>query len=172
MHRTLCGSEQEAVAETFERMAADARLRADTNAVHALLRHQLLALFVRLHLIQGKGEPASVAAPVLLQRFKRFRLAVENEFHHLHRVADYAKRIGCSQRSLQRATLEVAGVTAKTYLSQRIILEAKRLLVHTDLPIAVIAGQLGFDEATNFVKFFRHETGTPPGDFRRRHTVS
>jgi AraC-like DNA-binding protein len=171
VHRTLSESEQEAVTESIERMAADARLRTNTSALHSLLRHQLLALLVRLHLIQAKGGPASAAAPVLLQRFKRYRIAVEHELHHLHRVADYAKLIGCSQKSLQRATLDVAGMSAKTFLSQRIVLEAKRLLVHTGQPVSVIADKLGFDEATNFVKFFRREAGVPPGDFRRRHTV-
>jgi AraC-like DNA-binding protein len=171
VHRTLSRSEQEAVTENLERMAVDARLRATTSTLHSLLRHQLLALLVRLHLIQAKGEPASAVAPILLQRFKRYRLAVEHEFHHLHRVTDYAKLIGCSQKSLQRATLEVAGVSAKTFLSERIALEAKRLLVHTDQPMSVIADKLGFDEATNFVKFFRREAGVAPGEFRRRHST-
>ncbi len=171
VHRTLSGSEQEAVAEHLKRMALDARLRTNTNALHSLLRHQLLALVIRLHLIQAKDGRASSARPVLLQRFKRYRLAVEHELHRLHRVADYAKHIGCSQKSLQRATLEVAGVSAKNFLSQRIALEAKRLLAHTDQPISVIADKLGFDEATNFVKFFRREAGVAPGDFRRRQSV-
>jgi AraC-like DNA-binding protein len=171
VHRTLSGSEQEAVTETLERMAVDARLRTNTSALHSLLRHQLLALLVRLHLIQAKGGSATAAAPVLLRRFKRYRLAVEQELHHLHRVADYANLIGCSQKSLQRASLEVVGVSAKTFLSQRIVLEAKRLLVHTDQPMSVIADKLGFDEATNFVKFFRREAGSAPGEFRRRHSA-
>ncbi|MFJ7566207.1 helix-turn-helix domain-containing protein [Herminiimonas sp. NPDC097707] len=169
VHRTLSVSEQEAVTEGIERMAADARLHANANVLHPLLRHQLLALLFRLHLIWAKAEPA--AAPVLLQRFRRYRLAVEDELHHLHQVADYAKLIGCSQKSLQRATLDVAGVSAKAFLSQRIVLEAKRLLAHSGQSVSDIADKLGFDEATNFVKFFRREAGMAPGDFRRQHTV-
>ncbi len=171
VHRTLSGSAQEAVTENLKRMAADARLGASPSALHSLLRHQLLALIVRLHLIQAKDGRVSAAPAVLTQRFKRYRLAVEHEHYRLHRVADYAQRIGCSQKSLQRATLEVAGVSAKAFLSQRIVLEAKRLLAHTDLPVSVIADKLGFDEATNFVKFFRREAGVAPGDFRRRQIV-
>lgn len=171
VHRTLSGGERDAVTEHLQRMAMDSRLQADAGALHSLLRHQLQALFVRLHLIQSTGQSRSVSAPVLLQRFRRFRIAVEQELHHLHRVADYAKLIGCSQKSLQRATQEAVGSSAKSFLSQRIVLEAKRLLVHTGESVSHIAEQLGFEEPTNFVKFFRREAGMPPGDFRQQHTV-
>jgi AraC-like DNA-binding protein len=48
--------------------------------------------------------------------------------------------------------------------------EAKRLLAHTALPTAVIADRIGFDEATNFIKFFRREVGCSPGEVRRKYT--
>lgn len=171
VHRTLSESEQHAVNENLQRMSVDARLNANASALHSLLRHQLQALLVRLHLIEVKYTSVVATPSVVLQRFKRYRLAVEQDFHHLHGVADYAKLIGCSQKSLQRATLEVAGVSAKSFLSQRIVLEAKRYLAHTGQPVSVIADKLGFDEATNFVKFFRREVGMPPGDFRRQYTL-
>ena len=172
VYRELNGGEQAAMIEGLERMAADARRRGDVAVLQSLLRHQLQALLVRLYLIQARSESKSSAAPVLLRRFKRFRLAVEQELHRLHRVAEYAELIGCSQKSLQRATLEVVGVSAKTFLSRRIVLEAKRLLVHTGEPVSAIAERLGFAEATNFVKFFRREAGDAPGAFRQQHVFA
>ena len=169
LHRTLSVNQQKVVKSILDRMADDTKLQADSRVVQSLLRHQLLALIVRLHLIEANPGVASRHASVSLQRFKHYRLVVEQQLSRLHRVADYAKLIGCSQKSLHRATLEVAGVSAKDYLSQRIALEAKRLLVHTASPIAVVADELGFDEATNFVKFFRRETGYTPGGFRKQH---
>ena len=47
--------------------------------------------------------------------------------------------------------------------------EAKRLLAHTDMPVYLIAVSLGFDEATNFAKFFRREVRRAPGEFRQQH---
>ena len=47
--------------------------------------------------------------------------------------------------------------------------KAKRLLAHTTLTVATVGTRLGFDEATNFVKFFRRATGTTPGSFRDRY---
>lgn len=51
-------------------------------------------------------------------------------------------------------------------VTDRIVLEAKRLLVHSLLPVANIGYELGFSEATNFVKFFHRGTRQTPGAFR------
>jgi AraC-like DNA-binding protein len=47
-------------------------------------------------------------------------------------------------------------------ITERLVLAVKRLLRHTPLPVATIGDQLGAAEATNFVKFFRRETGFTP----------
>ncbi len=172
VHLALDGREQEAVAQIFVCMFQDAQLPANPKALHALLRHELLTILVRLHLIQTRCERTDSAEPILLERFKKFRLTVEQNFHDLRRVSDYATLLGCSEKSLGRASSEVAGIGAKAFLSQRIALEAKRLLVHTGLPASAIADRLGFDEATNFVKFFRREVGCSPGVFRQQQRRS
>jgi AraC-like DNA-binding protein len=48
------------------------------------------------------------------------------------------------------------------------VLEAKRLLAHTDAPSATISRRLGFTEATNVGTFFTRRAGTTPGAFRRQ----
>jgi AraC-like DNA-binding protein len=155
------------VTASLERMADDAKLRASMPAVNALLRHQLQALLIRLHIAHASSSRAARVEPVLLLRFRRFRAAVEREHRRWHSVAEYAKHLGCSEKSIGRASLAVTGVGAKAFLTNRIVLEARRLLVHTNAPVATISEQLGFDEATNFVKFFRRETGATPGAFRQ-----
>ena len=85
--------------------------------------------------------------------------------HHVH---ENAQRPGCSEKGPTRVTLEIAGVTAKAFLSQRIALEAKRRLAHTTQPVALIASETGFDEASNSVKFFKREVGYTPGVFREQ----
>ncbi|HEC19784.1 MAG TPA: helix-turn-helix domain-containing protein [Gammaproteobacteria bacterium] len=168
-HFQLNEEEQGAVLESIIRMSRDAQLESDTNTLHMLLRNQLHALLIRLFLARPVVEHSEAAAPAFLKRFMRYRLAVERNFQRWHRVADYANFLGCSEKSLTRATQSVAGISAKVFLSKRIILEAKRLLLHTGMPVAKIADVLGFDEATNFVKFFRREVGCSPGDFRKKN---
>ncbi|WP_347986573.1 helix-turn-helix domain-containing protein [Methylomonas sp. AM2-LC] len=133
------------------------------------MRHQLYALLIRLYLYQSDNPSSTITDPVTLQRFKRYRSAITQQLHKWHRVSDYAKFIGCSEKTLSRTTMEIAEMNAKAYLSQRIALEAKRLLFHTRLPVSLIAESLGFEEATNFVKFFRREVGCVPGEFRNRN---
>ena len=169
VHRTLRANERRIVEATLAQMAADARSAADIDTLQPLLHYQLRALIARLHLWEVNREVLGARGPADLERFRRFRLAVERHLDSWHLVADYARHLGTSTRSLERAASSIAGVSAKTYLSRRITLEAKRLLVHTTEPIARIAERLGFDEATNFVKFFRREAGQTPGAFRRHH---
>ena len=98
--------------------------------------------------------------------FRAFRLAVERSFATTRDVKDYASRLGYAPRTLTRACLAATGTTAKQFLDARVALEAKRLLVHTDLSVAAIGRAVGFSEATNFGKFFAREVGETPGAFR------
>ena len=168
-HLVLNEDTQKAVLESIIRMSQDAQLKFDTKTLHMLLRNQLHALLIRLYLVQADNEKVETSPPVFLKRFIAYRLAVERHFQCWHQVAEYAKHLACSEKSLSRATHSVAKLSAKAFLSKRISLEAQRLLSHTNLPITNIADSLGFDEATNFIKFFRREVGCSPGEFRQQH---
>ncbi|MBF6213106.1 helix-turn-helix transcriptional regulator [Nocardia puris] len=139
--------------------AAPGPLPGDAHAM--ALRGLLAALLLRLRFAaptRAEGEPNDT--------FRRFRDAVEAGFRHSHRVADYAHRLGYSPRTLSRATAAATGVSAKEFIDRRVLLEAKRVLAHTDRTSAQVATALGFDSPTNFTKFFRHRTGRTPIAFR------
>lgn len=163
--------EARALASTMMQMHRDAGSPASSD-LHNLLRHQLYALLLRLRIFHGQQEARKGTISATLTRFKRFQLLVERNFSQWHQVADYAKVIGCSEKSLNRAVADIVGTTAKVFIASRINLEAKRLLAHTAMPIGLISDQVGFDEATNFVKFFKREVGCSPGDFRRQYAGS
>lgn len=101
-----------------------------------------------------------------LMRFHHFKALVEQNFVEWKNIGAYAIEMGCTERSLTRATLDAEGISAKEYVSRRLGLEAKRLLIHTDWPVGVIADHLGFKEATHFSKFFRRLAGFTPQQFR------
>lgn len=169
-HLRTTGTDREAVTESIERLAQDSKRSAQVPTVNALLRNQLHALLIRLYLIRTGATGHDQVPAITLQRFRRYRLTVEREFRRWHLVGQYAKVLGCSEKSLSRATIEATGLNAKSFLMSRIILEAKRLLAHTALPVSAIGDQLGFDEATNFVKCFRRQVNSTPGEFRAQHT--
>jgi AraC-like DNA-binding protein len=98
----------------------------------------------------------------------RFRDLLDQAFTIAHGVDYYARRLGYSQRTLNRATQAAAGESPKQAINRRIALEARRLLAHTDQPVTAIARTLGFNDASNFAAFFAHRTGETPTGFRRR----
>ena len=168
-HLSLSTGDFEAISEVITRMRLDAESDASPKDVHALLRYQLCALLVRLTILQDQHVEAAVARTPGIQRFAKFRRLVEQNYAGWHQVADYAAALACTEKSLTRAALEATGQSAKAVIMARIALEAKRLLVHTDSPIFLIAEGLGFEEATNFAKFFKRETGCTPIRFRQQY---
>jgi AraC-like DNA-binding protein len=95
--------------------------------------------------------------------FDLFRSSVEAHFREHHDAGFYARTLGYAPRTLSRAVQQVTGRSAKAYLVDRIVLEAKRLLAHDRLTAAACANTLGFPDASNFSVFFRKATGMPPG---------
>lgn len=171
-HITLSGNDLGTVTDAIEQMREDTQIDAPRDDLHALLHHQLHALLTRLSILQGRQRTHEPVISPALQRFKRFQQLVEERFARWHQVADYASQLGYTDKSLARAVEAAMGMTAKAFIAARINLEAKRLLVHTDLSVATIAEKLGFGEATNFSKFFKREAGCTPAQFRQRQRAS
>ncbi|MGW7487552.1 helix-turn-helix transcriptional regulator [Streptomyces sp. NPDC054786] len=131
----------------------------------ALLSHQLAALLLRVPPAETPT-PTPTAGGRDRDVFHRYRAAVEEHFTEWHQVADYARVMGYDRRTLTRAARAATGVGAKEFLDQRILLEAKRLLAHTDLPVSRCAQRLGFLDAANFTTFFQRGTGQSPSTWR------
>ncbi|MEU2539506.1 helix-turn-helix domain-containing protein [Streptomyces iakyrus] len=101
--------------------------------------------------------------------YARFRAELERSYATTRRAADYAHRLGYTVKTLTRACAAATGQPVKHVIDGRVALEARRLLAHTDEPVATIARRLGFPEPTNFGKFFTRHTGVTPGAFRLAH---
>ncbi|MFI2645620.1 helix-turn-helix domain-containing protein [Streptomyces sp. NPDC018610] len=127
-----------------------------------VLRHLLAVLTVRL----AKAYRAEPGSPVPNEAFRRFHAAVERDFTVTRRVEDYAVALGYSRRTLTRATQAASGMSAKRYIDERVVLEAKRELAHGTSSAGAVAARLGFADSSDFTKFFRQRTGTTPTAFR------
>lgn len=95
-----------------------------------------------------------------------FRDHLETQFKNMKNVSAYADSLNVSERRLSNATSKVLGKTPKEMIDERVLLEAKRLLVHGNQSIKEIGFQLGFEEPTNFIKYFRKHTEKTPVEFR------
>jgi AraC-like DNA-binding protein len=135
-------------------------------AVHiAIVRHVLSILLLR---IGNHGHRSSQPRDAA---FEAFRQAIEDGFATTHRVEDYARQLGYSVRTLTRASHVATGYGAKRVIQERVLLEAKRLLVHTELTSTAIAARIGMADPAAFGKFFRHQTGETPTTFRTASTA-
>ena len=156
------------VTDAIVRMQKDANHASPAARVQLLLRHQLHALLLRLAIASERQDAVGGAVTKVAQRFRRFRDLVERKHDTWHQVRQYADGLHCSEKTLTRATLNAVGLSAKAYIAARIVLEAKRLLAHTSRSVTSIGEGLGFDDTTNFVKFFKRESGCTPAEFRRQ----
>ena len=134
----------------------------------ALLQYLLYALLLRVGRFAVHANAVAFASGRAHNVHRLFKQALEAAFSQTRSVRDYAQRLGYSEKTLLRACLAIEGQSAKEVIDQRVALEAKRLLAHSDLSVAEMAHRLGFSEATNFLKFFRRLADTTPLEFRHR----
>lgn len=132
------------------------------HILHNLL-HNLLLLSERERRKNGFNQ---IEKGIDLDKTIEFRNILENKFRSIKTVSGYASVMSISERKLNKALTAVLGKTAKELIDERIILEAKRMLAHTNYSIKEIGFELGFDEPTNFVKYFRKQEGKTPVEFR------
>ena len=112
------------------------------------------------------SEPAQIAETSL--RLIAFRDVLEVHFKDHWTVLQYAEELGFSKKTLGSLTRKHLNRSPKEVIDQRLLLEIKRLLAHTDLTIKEIAIQLGFEDPSNINKFFQRLQRMTPTDFRKK----
>jgi len=148
------------------------RLKKDINGFDqspmdiALVQHEMLGLLLRLARWFQKNQTSSQLNPRSRKTYYLFSQLLEQAYKQQHNLSFYAKRLGYAESTISRACKQAQGESAKKVIDQRIVLEAKRMLVHSPLSITEIGYSLGFSEATNFNKFFRRLVGDSPKVFR------
>jgi AraC-like DNA-binding protein len=98
---------------------------------------------------------------------KRFQELVARCFQDHCAVEAYAECLHVSADHLSAVVKERTGRNARDIIADRVVLEAKRLLTHTDLNVSEIADHLQFSEPTHFARFFKRYTQRSPLEFRR-----
>ena len=101
-----------------------------------------------------------------------FKDLLETGYKNQKQVNYYAKEIIITEKRLNQATTKVLGKTPKEIIDDRIMLEAKRILAHTTESVKEIGYDLGFDEPTNFIKYFKKHSKFTPTEFREQNTLA
>lgn len=98
--------------------------------------------------------------------FLEFKNLVEVKYTATRNVKDYANMLSVSTKHLNRIVKEFTLNTAKHFIDDFVILETKRAIASTNNSLKEIGYTVGFDEVTNFTKFFKKHTGTTPKQFK------
>jgi AraC family transcriptional activator of pobA len=110
--------------------------------------------------VEAASRPARLA--------RQFRLEVEGRFHKETALSAYAAALGVTANHLNDTLRRETGQPAGELIRQRRLLEAKRLLLHSDLSVSEVGYRLGFDDPSYFSRFFRRYARASPADFRAK----
>jgi AraC-like DNA-binding protein len=98
---------------------------------------------------------------------QQFYRTVSGLWQQPRSVSAYAAQLGVSVTYLNETVRQATGRTPAQLIRQMQALEAKRLLVQTEMSVVQIARGLGFADPAYFSRFFRREAGISPGEFRQ-----
>ncbi|MCE7066602.1 AraC family transcriptional regulator [Dyadobacter sp. CY326] len=97
---------------------------------------------------------------------KKYQTKINECFRELREVSDYASLLNISAGHLSDVVKIQSGKPAIKHIHDRIVLESRRMLFHTEDSLKEIAYDLGFSDASYFNRFFKRETGITPADYR------
>ncbi|SFJ40905.1 helix-turn-helix domain-containing protein [Olleya namhaensis] len=102
-----------------------------------------------------------------LNSFLAFKSLLEIHFNTSRNADFYAKKLNITYKHLNSICKDLVTITAKQFIDAFVILEAKRLLINSEIKSTELAYSLGFEEPTNFVKYFKKHTGFTPNSFKK-----
>ncbi|WP_126651721.1 helix-turn-helix domain-containing protein [Chryseobacterium aureum] len=131
------------------------------------LLNAFLGMFVLMYsqnTISGASEESRA-----LQLSRAFRILVRKDFKTMKSPSEYAEALHITRGYLTETVREATGKPAQHWIHQEILIEAKRLLVFTNLSVKEVAYELGYSDHTYFSRLFSKLEDQSPSEFRNRH---
>lgn len=137
------------------------------DGYNEVIRAQLDIFFIEFIRNRQQGKPPSPGITSYDQeRFDEFMQLIESHVAGKKQVSDYADMLNISGYQLSAVTKNILGKTPSEVITDYIILEAKRYLLATTDQVNQIAWQLGYEDPSYFIRFFKKHTGFSPDAFR------
>lgn len=114
-------------------------------------------------------EKTSATSVSYFKHYQDFENLLEESFTSQKSISYYASQLNISAKHLNRITQTVMQKTASEIITERVILEAKRMLIYLDEGLVEIAFRLGYEEYSYFARMFRKNTGITPSQFIKDH---
>jgi AraC family transcriptional regulator, transcriptional activator of pobA len=153
-----------AITAQFEGMLKE--IKGEQAYSQDMLRLQVLGMFIAVSRASRQGESRQ-ELPHNYVLLRNFRKLVEQHYMQLRLPKEYAALLYVTPNYLNAFCRHMLGKSAGEIIRDRVLLEAKRLLINADMSIAAIAYQLNFADNSYFTKFFKKYAGTTPEEFRK-----
>lgn len=140
-----------------------------SRADMVMIRHLLLALLSKLE-SEGKQRfrQESNSSNIQLITFNNFLKIVEANYKRPEGVDFYADKMNMSSRNLNLICQAIFNKSVSEIVETRKLVEARQLLINTDLSVSEIGYELGYNEKAYFTRVFSKKTGLTPTDFRNQ----
>lgn len=134
-----------------------------------VIRSMIQVLILKLSRLKSNGNE-NIEYKKYYRQFTQLQELVMKEGFENKSVSYYADKMGVSSRTLSNITHKVIGKSAKSFIDEIVILQIKRLLINSPYSFTEIAYLVGFDQPTNFFKYFRKMSGFSPKQFKEEHS--
>ena len=139
----------------------------DVYVLRALLYEVLMLLDREYKKVNMEEETTSKEVGNI--HINKFMKLVESHLKEQHSVQYYADKLCITPNYLNEIVTSIKGISAKQYIRNKVMDEAKRLLTYTDSSISEIAFELHFSTVSYFIRSFRQHTGETPLLYRKTH---
>ena len=153
---------------SFIGIIKDECIGAKDNFSPNIIRNLIQVIITRLMRIKSKAKNV-FEDNKYLNLFLEFQALVETEGFSNKKVSYFAQRMGVTTKTLNNVTKSIVAKSAKELVNEIIIIQSKRLIINSTDSFSTISYQMGFDEPTNFFKYFKKNTGLSPKQFRQTH---
>jgi len=139
------------------------------DTIQAEMLRMLMARFMIMstRLLKAKEGFGNPNSDVKIDLLRAFNVLVEVHFKEEHSVSFYASKLFKSPKTLSN-TFAKFKTTPLQIIHERIVLEAKRLLIYTDKTAKEIAYEIGFEDASHLSRLFKKITNLSPSQFKKR----
>jgi AraC-like DNA-binding protein len=140
------------------------------TAQHPYRDDLMRLLILELFILVGKSCAPNVEQPINYNRLllNNFKKLLEIHYKRYQFPRDYADLLYITPNHLNALCKDQLGISAGQLIRNRILLEAKRLLVNAEFTVQQIAVDLGFKDASYFVRFFKKYEQETPEKFRKK----
>lgn len=162
----LNSKQRKSIAQKYKLIAEEYQTRS-TN-YREMIRIYLNAMFIELSRVYVKNSNNKLVYNYDLLQLNKYEALVDKYFKRHRPISCYSKKMNITDRQLSYLCKKTVNKTPLEILTNRIILEAKRLIIHSDLSISSISNELNFNDNSYFIRLFKKNTKLTPEQFRTK----